>query len=231
MPNWTSNTLKAPVAVLSKYINKDEEGYDRFDFNLIIPRPKIYDDPDLVSGGHQDVAIYWYRSERGTKEPEKINMNHITGFSPIYERILYEKINGICSWGRGDAKTFGRNPYLFGKDPDEIYEIGRKYIEAYEKYGFLDWYDWSNVNWGTKWNACDTYFDPENEKVDFSTAWSYPKPIIEKIFADNPNCRIDFWWSDEDYDGDHWMIREEDGSLTEGVEYNESHYLDWSEDE
>ena len=224
MPNWTSNTLKAPVEVLKKYIRKDEDGSDVFDFNLIIPRPEIYSDPDLVSGGHQDAAIYWYRSERGTKVPEKISISHTTGFSPIYERILYEKINGICSWARDDANVFGRDPYLFGKDPDEIYEIGRKYMEAYEKYGFLDWYDWDNVNWGTKWNACDSYVDLENGKVDFETAWSYPKPIIDKILKDNPNCRIEFWWQDEDYDGDHWLIRDEEGNLTEGVEYNEHHY-------
>lgn len=219
MPNWTSNTLKAPVEVLKKYIRKDEDGSDVFDFNLVIPRPEIYSDPDLVSGGHQDAAIYWYRSERGTKVPEKISMSHTTGFSPIYERILFEKINGICSWAREDANVFGRDPYLFGKDPDEIYEIGRKYMEAYEKYGFLDWYDWDNANWGTKWNACDSSVDLENGKVDFETAWSYPKPIIDKILKDNPGVFITFTWYDEDYDGHHTIMRSDNGVREEYTEW------------
>lgn len=214
MPNWTSNTLKAPVEVLKKYIRKDEDGSDVFDFNLVIPRPEIYTDPKLVSGGHQDAAIYWYRSERGTIEPKRI-YNYQRGGS-IFERILFEKINGLSDWARSDIDRFG--------DPDELYEAGRKYMEAYEKYGYLDWYDWDNANWGTKWNAHDTYFNPDTESVDFETAWCYPKPIIDKILKDNPNCRIEFWWQDEDYHGDHWLIRDEEGNLTEGVEYNEHHY-------
>lgn len=214
MPNWTSNTLKAPVEVLKKYIRKDEDGSDVFDFNLVIPRPEIYSDPDLVSGGHQDAAIYWYRSERGTIEPKKL-VTHRKGM-PIFERILFDKINGVNEWARSDIDRFG--------DLDELYETGRKYMDAYEKYGFLDWYDWDVAYWGTKWNAHDTYFDHVNGSVDFETAWSYPKPIIDKILKDNPNCRIEFWWQDEDYDGDHWLIRDEEGNLTEGVEYNEYHY-------
>ena len=67
MPNWTSNRIEAPAEVLKKYISKDENGKDCFDFNLVIPRPKVYDDPDLVAGGHEEVAIEWYRSNRGLK--------------------------------------------------------------------------------------------------------------------------------------------------------------------
>lgn len=213
MPNWTSNTLNAPVEVLKKYINKDEGGNDRFDFNLVIPRPEIFNDPDLVSGGHENAAIYWYRSDRGTKKVEPLLGNSM--YSSIFERILFKRLNGVLD-----------SPIAIDRygDPDNLYEIGHKYMEAYVKYGFTNWYDWSNENWGTKWNACDSYVDLENGKVDFETAWSYPKPIIDKILKDNPNCRIEFWWQDEDYDGDHWLIRDEEGNLTEGVEYNEHHY-------
>ena len=213
MPNWTSNTLKAPAEVLRKYVRKGEDGINVFDFNLVIPRPEVYNDPDLVSGGHQEAAIYWYRSMRGTKKPKPIRKT--PKYSSIAERVLFEKLNGYVE----DPHILSR----FG-DPDKLFEIGRKYMRAYEKYGYLDWYDWSNDNWGTKWNACDSYVAPDLSQVDFETAWCYPKPIIDKILEDNPNCRIDFWWSDEDYDGDHWMIRDENGNITEGVEYDEHHY-------
>ena len=216
MPNWTSCRLEAPADVLKKYIGKDEDGCRIFDFNLVIPRPEIYEDPDLVSGGHQDAAIYWFRSERGTKEIESIEIKNKN--SPIYEKILFDRINGVF-WS-------DKYPVEIHGDPDKLYEIGRKYIEAYNKYGFLDWYDWSCAKWGTKWNACDSTFDDMNDEpewVSFDTAWCFPEPIVKKIFDDNPGCEITFEWYDEDYDGDHWLIRRDDGTIEEGCEYNEHH--------
>ncbi len=45
----------------------------------------------------------------------------------------------------------------------------------------LNWYDWSIKNWGTKWNACDSYVD--ECYISFSTAWSLPEPVIRKLMA------------------------------------------------
>ena len=219
MPNWTSNTLKAPAEVLKKYISKDNEGNDRFDFNLVIPRPEIYSDPDLPAGGHEDAAIYWYRSERGTKKITRIGGKKVD--SSFLERIVYDRLNGF-SQSPESIKGFG--------DPDKLYECGRKYMDAYNKYGYTDWYDWSNANWGTKWNACESYINDDCTEVNFQTAWCYPEPIIKKIFEDNPGILITFEWENEDYDGDHWMERQEDGTIYEGCNYDEHHY-DEEEDE
>lgn len=122
MPNWTSNRIEAPAEVLKKYISKDEDGKDCFDFNLVIPRPEIYNDPDLVAGGHEEIAIEWYKSDRGLKP-------HSEDFTDVEDRY-------------GDS--------------EKLYEIEKKYVKAYDKYGYYDWYGWSNANWGTKWNACDS---------------------------------------------------------------------------
>ena len=226
MPNWTSNTLKAPVEVLKKYIRKDEDGSDVFDFNLVIPRPEIYADPDLESGGHENIAIYWYRSERGTKTPEEIGNYKKCG--SIFERVLFDKLN-MCSIPTVKAENLilGR----FGKTPDELYEIGRKYMQAYEQYGYLDWYDWSNANWGTKWNACDSDCSNVDEGlVAFDTAWCMPKPVIEKIFADNPDSEIVFIWRDEDYDGTHTLCRNVDGEMIFDTEWEDEYMYDEDED-
>lgn len=69
--------------------------------------------------------------------------------------------------------------------PDNIYrgDLGQEEIE---KYGSLNWYNWSIKNWGTKWNAYDGYIT--DTQIVFSTAWSAPIPIYEKlveICADN----------------------------------------------
>lgn len=64
-----------------------------------------------------------------------------------------------------------------------------------DKYGSLDWYDWSCKNWGTKWDVMDEYSlslildsDPEEVVVfDFDTAWSPPEPLmiaLSKLFPE-----------------------------------------------
>lgn len=189
MPNWTSNRIEAPAEVLKKYISKDENGKDRFDFNLVIPRPKVYDDPDLVAGGHEEVAIEWYKSDRGLKP-------HTEDFTYVEKRYC---------------------------DLEKLYEIGKKYVKAKEKFGHYDWYGWSNANWGTKWNACDCVINLNEGWVEFETAWCMPEPIILKIMQDNPNCVIRIIWRDEDYNGTHTYEHDGHGGYTRYTEYEEQY--------
>lgn len=47
-----------------------------------------------------------------------------------------------------------------------------------QEQGTPDWYNWNINNWGTKWNACDSFSveeDDEEIKVCFDTAWSPPE--------------------------------------------------------
>ena len=186
MPNWTFCTLEAPAEVIKKYLTKDEKGYINFDFNKVIPRPKVYDDPDMSEGGDTSWCIYWYLSNRG-----KIDISKI-----------HQKYPGLISTPTGYYKAC--------VDADTAYQRGQKYVDAYEKYGYTTWYQWCNVNWGTKWNAHDTYYDPEDgTKVEFDTAWCAPMPVIEKIFEDNPGCKIKFTWYDEDYSGHYELLHNE----------------------
>lgn len=216
MPNWTSNRIEAPAEVLKKYISKGENGKDRFDFNLVIPRPEIYNDPDLVSGGHENIAIEWYKSNRGTVVP-KIDL------SVSKKQSFVQKIESAIRSALTPHKINFDEIEKYG-DPDTLYEIGKKYVEAHDKYGYYDWYDWSNANWGTKWNACDCVINMNEGWVEFETAWCMPEPIMNKIFEDNPGCVIVFIWSDEDYTGTYTVYRDSDGERTE--------WMDWvSQDE
>ena len=54
------------------------------------------------------------------------------------------------------------------------------------KYGYKDWYDWANVNWGTKWGDYETYLDsgsPDDKFLEFrfDSAWSPPIEGIAHI--------------------------------------------------
>lgn len=59
----------------------------------------------------------------------------------------------------------------------------------------LNWYNWSIDNWGTKWNAYDSSFGGTG--VEFSTAWSCPIPVFEKLSAMFPETTIFVEYADE----------------------------------
>lgn len=69
-------------------------------------------------------------------------------------------------------------------------ELVRRNAEGYEKnlqnmatYGYKDWYDWANANWGTKWGDCDTHLTSTAEGVrefHLQSAWS---PISQGLLV------------------------------------------------
>lgn len=79
-------------------------------------------------------------------------------------------------------------------DPDE--KTANLWAERRKKYGASNWYDWSVKNWGTKWNAGESYFDDEKRQMVFQTAWDQPKPIIQKL-ADTLGVTIGNRYHDE----------------------------------
>ena len=222
MPNWTSNRIEAPAEVLKKYTGFDKDGTMFFDFNKVIPRPEVYNDPEMSSGYDTDLCIYWYLSGKGKKRNvSKMVVDELKYPSKTFEDVLKREL--YSSWSKGWDDVIQRCL----AHSDEYYRRGKKYVDAYKKYGHTTWYDWSVTNWGTKWNACDSYFDFSNEEsewVEFETAWCFPEPIFKKIMDDNPGCRIAFYWTDEDYDGNHSMIRNEDGTISVNCVFDPHHY-------
>ena len=70
-------------------------------------------------------------------------------------------------------------------------------INVKEEYPYLDWYTWQCDNWGTKWNAGPT--DITENTVSFSTAWSFARPVIEKLSKMFPSVEISYRYADEDF--------------------------------
>lgn len=77
-----------------------------------------------------------------------------------------------------DLKTF-----LVTSFPDCI-AAAKNSIAAEEETGYPDWYEWSLANWGTKWNAYQTFLverQDEQATIGFCTAWSPPLPVIDEL--------------------------------------------------
>jgi len=99
-----------------------------------------------------------------------------------------KELDGISSgYATIDGKEAKRWRTVDGKDI-AISEDDCK--ELQKKYGADCLYDWNISNWGTKWNSYDfysSYSDSSSAEFKFSTAWSFPEPIFEKLTEMYPN--------------------------------------------
>ena len=88
--------------------------------------------------------------------------------------------------------------YGIGHETFDAYvELGKVYDLNIREYGFPTWYEWRYANWGTKWDASETYWNSDNI-VTFETAWSCPIPIFEKISEMYPDVPFEVAFADED---------------------------------
>lgn len=177
MPNWTFNiiTTKNP-SILPTFVTKKD-----FDFNTIIPMPESLNIADSIE---MDMAIGYYVTKRLTIPCEQTNLNKL-----VYNIFDSDWAKEVCTRLQERVDS--------GESLEELYKMGEQYMYNLENYGFYTWYDWCCINWGTKWNACDT--DMENPCcVTFDTAWDAPIPIFKKICELFPNEEIAFESSFED---------------------------------
>lgn len=64
----------------------------------------------------------------------------------------------------------------------------------------VNWYNWNNENWNTKWDACDAdYTDTTGGSlnISYSTAWSIPEPVMEAMVKQHPELTFDFHCEEE----------------------------------
>lgn len=156
---------------------KDEEtgnhNHRLIDFNKIIPRPKSL---DITSGSRVDQAIALLQDK-----------------NEYFEKMLdYPWVKNEGMETIEQVKTYLRSQ-MTEKDMEE----GRMALHNIETYGCKDWYDWSCLNWGTKWNAYDQD-ELDFGVIRFDTAWSTPYPVIKALAETFPNLDFEVKFADED---------------------------------
>ena len=191
MPNWVKNKVKfADNSTLKQLLTKNDDGDYNFDFNKVIEMPATL---DIISGNLEDESVQYAFSKMGLEqkietkkllESTKIDFN-----SNYYNKIFrYKKYNDEELFILNEEfklrlketkKNYNKRFKKFGVK--NLYDLGMIYINNVKKYGFSTWYEWSCKNWGTKWNACHTIWDGEDNYVEFETAWVCPFPIFKEI--------------------------------------------------
>lgn len=173
MPNHCSNYLT---------VSGKKEEMKKFYKNLSVIPQEGYEDSYAEDGNESrafDFNNFIFR-------PKSLDITSGSGVT----RAL-EVLEGKANMGPG-----GDYPNLTEKDLKEA----KIYKSNIEKYGYGDWYEWSYNNWGTKWNAYDGYvskISDESFQVSFSTAWSPPTPVIQKMGEMFPNLIIEMEYQEE----------------------------------
>lgn len=217
MPNWTTNHL---------YITGPKDQRDAFlkaigneklpvDFMKIKPMPESL---DLVDGSDTQLAIWAALRMEHNLPIAEIEFSNIVGRRYDTAR-LEEWLNEVkaAAFDHEDREVVfdGRT---HPETPVEYVRWGRAYIDNYQKYGVLAWYDWCCQNWGTKWNACsgELQRDEENDFIFFDTAWSPPIGIVDVLPGILRDCgatdvNVEWKWAEEQgYFGGVFNISSED---------------------
>lgn len=83
--------------------------------------------------------------------------------------------------------------------PEDCLVNKDSHVMEYPDRPWFDWYEWHNKYWGTKWNAYDGYTKAGRSYITFvfSSAWSAPFPVIERLRLLGYDFELRY--ADEDY--------------------------------
>lgn len=179
MPNWCYNilTVSGDTEQLKDFVTKslvEEDDKQAFTFNGTVPLPEELVRIEIGSNSH-NAEIFINATERNdwSGVNEKLTLPNWIKFAGIEEGL-----------GASDSeKRHQMLNYIKTQTTEELLEQARKIPEYLRIFGAENWYDWSCINWGTKWDACEPTVlnnDYLGFQVNFDTAWSPPIPWVMK---------------------------------------------------
>lgn len=228
MPNWVTNKVKFKSRgkeIIDKIISTDNDE-EYVDFNKIIPRPKTL---NITSGGNDRYAMQYALLKMSVSKFKKTikRLEEIpTSFYGNYFAKIYNHKRYTLAELEEVAKEFKKK--IKDKDPlDEVdykelgiknlKDLGNVYINNILQYGADSWYDWCCENWGTKWNATNTYIVDDTE-IEFSTAWSCPVNIFKELSRQFSGVEIVVEFADEDIGSNCGKITFLNGEIEEYID-------------
>ena len=189
--------------------DNEDRGYGTIDFERIISMPQ---DLDIESGSRTSQGIemyltslnpratYFGKDKMDASEFEALvtKMNEGKRYPYKYELSIYE-MDSMFDDADKKAQTF---------------ELGKKAVENFQKYGSPTWYEWRRDNWGTKWNSYNNIYDGGNT-LYCQTAWSTPAEAILNLSKMFPDVSIEMEYADEDIGSNCGRILFKNGGVEE----------------
>lgn len=185
MPNHVTNELTAPKHVIDALKSDDSE----LDFNTIVPMPEI-----MKTEPHTGIT-QWAQIAMGI-----INLKTLQQSTPDPLAAFQSGDYGAAAkrLQQGNAiRAMTEGPFPIDWSEND-FEMLVSCMRALKEYGHASWYEWSNANWGTKWNAYEVT-RVSDTVIKFQTAWSMPANWFEKLIERFPHETISIRWADEDF--------------------------------
>ena len=122
-----------------------------------------------------------------------------------------DELQGTCSPTRivsqeeYDNFKLSKDEKFFGVGKPITQEMSDKFNK---EYGYDNWYDWTNANWGTKWGVdCpDVHIGDFGEvRYNFDTAWSPPQPIYDALTELFPKLTISWFYREDGMQTAGWL--------------------------
>ena len=202
MPNWVKTIVKTKPEVLSEVLKNYSDNEGKFSFDKVIPMPKELDIEDSSMG--EEGLMFLYLDSKDDLYKSKINETYHSlnmFYDDIYKgKNFFEIKNNFDKY---------KTDYLFKKN----IELGKKYLDNYEKYGYATWYDWCTYHWGTKWDLCQ--FQHNKDTMIFMSAWEFAEPVFLELSSKIPNATFLCEYADELIAENSGILKIKNGKIIE----------------
>ncbi len=197
MPNWVRNHLtitgENASSVLKELLIENKNsicGYD-LDFNKIKPMPEPL---NIVSGSETNNGLNLYL----TSLNPSVDYFGDKKMSPEYFTKTIKSLREKCAFIQCYLAEEEIHAITKHSSMQKLMDLGEKAFNNFVEYGAIDWYDWCCDNWGTKWNACETYVAGDNPTdVYFDTAWSPVRDLMRILSKKYPECTFSYDYAEE----------------------------------
>lgn len=201
MPNhmYQRMTVTGDPADVDAFLSSIASSHSAFDFNNVIPMPQSL---DITDDSRSIPATIEY-----IKAVNPANPYHNPKY-PKFDPALFKQVLPLAS------SNFRKIDLTDPNINDTILDTGKIFVDNFINYGFTTWFGWRNHNWNTKWNAYDIEIERPKDTtavIKYSTAWSVPYPIIDKLSTNNKNVTISLVFCEEDIGAFAGLIKYDHG--------------------
>lgn len=216
MPNHIQNRLQiiGDKKEIEKLFNHIEGKFDdekvQMDFNKIKPMPKGMD-IEVHSGvkmwaeictGQINFACLFSRMDKSAAE--------------MLKDREYGSLSSRLAAGTAMEHLTGKREENVKNFSEDEFNVFVQCLKNFREHGATSWYEWSNTNWGTKWNAYGQN-DKRNtsDTIYFQTAYSSPIGLIVELSKMFPLVKVVLTYADEDSGSNTGRIVLENGEAKE----------------
>lgn len=222
MPNWVINRLilegEEASNILKEYLTKDGNDNFDFDFNKI---KKMPEDLKIEKSSRSSDGLKLYIASINPLVSDfswvdkKVKPNDFFKIMiSIFKRDCIDNIERYILKNSEISLLIKK----YDKDLEAILNLGKKVFDNYKNYGVPDWYEWSILNWGCKWNTCNTVL-LDDKSVSFDTPWSPSVEAINTFSKKHTNLKITYEYAEEQTGFYSGRITYENGAILSNVEF------------